>query len=315
MNLSSHCTEFAGHKVQLFDPTKPLAGQATDIASVAWRAGGPFNYDDETMSIKTAFAALAKDPDVGQIRALVVGTWASYENDAPGGALILENAAKLGGLEHLFLADIVGEESEISWIEHGELGPLFGALPKLKTLVIRGGAMKFDCKGSETLQKLVVQSGGMPPASVAQLGAASWPALEHLELWLGTDAYGGGSKPEHLQGILNGQSFPSVRWLGLMNSDNADQVAAALMQSPLLAQVRDLDLSMGILTDEGGKALLEAAGSLAHLNSLHLGHHYFGDATRAQVAGALPMVRGLDEPGESDDDGEGGVWRFVEVAE
>ena len=53
------------------------------------------------------------------------------------------------------------------------------------------------------------------------------PALEHLELWLGTDEYGADTEVADLKNILQGKNLPSLRHLGLRNSEITDRMELA----------------------------------------------------------------------------------------
>jgi hypothetical protein len=158
------------------------------------------------------------------------------------------------------------------------------------------------------------ESGGLPPQVVRAVGESDLPALEHLELWLGEENYGGGATPEDLAGILAGEWLPSLRYLGLQDSEIQDEIAAAVAAAPVVARLETLSLSMGILTDSGAEALLSGQ-PLTHLKKLDLHHHYLSDEFMKRITAALPGVEvDLSEQEEGDDDGEE-VWRYVAVSE
>ncbi|MDW5330698.1 leucine-rich repeat domain-containing protein, partial [Plantactinospora sp. KLBMP9567] len=58
---------------------------------------------------------------------------------------------------------------------------------------------------------------------------------------------------------------------------------------PVVARLRELDLSLGILSDEGAAALL-AGQPLTHLRRLDLHHHYIGAELADRLVAALPGV-------------------------
>ncbi len=97
--------------------------------------------------------------------------------------------------------------------------------------------------------------------------------MEHLELWLGTEEYGGNSSVEDLQPILSGELFPNLKYLGLRNCEFVNDIAAVIVNSPIVRRIETLDLSLGVLTDEGGRALLSLPtdGQLQHVN-LHFNY-------------------------------------------
>src|SRR5262249_44728682 len=59
----------------------------------------------------------------------------------------------------------------------------------------------------------------------------------------------------------------------LRDSQIADEIAAALVQAPILKRLEVLDLSLGTLSDEGAEALLRAP-DLRSLKKLDIHHHY-----------------------------------------
>lgn len=59
-----------------------------------------------------------------------------------------------------------------------------------------------------------------------------------------------------------------MKYLGLRNSEYPDDIANAIVNSPIINQLKVLDLSMGTLGDEGAEALLNcpAVDNLTFLN-------------------------------------------------
>ncbi len=155
------------------------------------------------------------------------------------------------------------------------------------------------------------------PAQVVQaVGECDFPELEHLELWLGTSEYGGDADPDDLAAILSGARLPALRYLGLRDSEIADDVAAALASAPVVARLTELDLSLGVLSDTGVAALLTGQ-PLTHLERLDLSHHFVTDAMADRLRAELPGVEidlsDRQRPDEDEDDEFRG--RFVAVGE
>lgn len=310
MGIWEHYGRFGGKDVVLYTP-----GEAPpNPGGVALRVGEVYGHvENEDVTIASHLEALAKETWASEVTALVIGAWASWEGDedaAKIAAALVAAAPKLTGVRHLFFADIIAEESEISWIEHTNVSGVLKAFPELQTLRLRGGGITFGRSGHSTLRKLIVESGGMDPAGVADVAHSKWPALTHLELWLGTDEYGGGSGPEHWGPLLSGDGIPAVKFLGLMNSDRADEVAIAAAAAPVLPRLSTLDLSMGTLGDDGARALLDSP-MLQHVGRVNLRHNYVGDDLSAELS-ALRNTEGVDEKGDDYGDPED---RYVEVSE
>src|SRR5262249_52236852 len=128
----------------------------------------------------------------------------------------------------------------------------------------------------EALRSLVIESGGLSGSVVRAVGGSQLPNLEHLELWLGSDGYGGSVKVKDLAPILSGENFPRLKSLALRDSEIAHEVASALADAPILPRLEVLDLSLGVLGDEGVVALL-SGGRLGGLKKLDIHHHYVTD--------------------------------------
>jgi hypothetical protein len=151
---------------------------------------------------------------------------------------------------------------------------------------------------------------------VRAVGACDLPALEHLELWLGVERYGGDATVADLAPVLAGGRFRRLRHLGLQDSEIQDEIAAALAAAPVLAQLESLSLAMGTLTDAGAEALL-GGQPLTHLKRLDLHHHFLGDAMLDRfrdLFGACGVEVDLSEqetPARWNDE----EWRYVAVSE
>ena len=220
---------------------------------------------------------------------------------------------QLPNLKAIFLGDIISEENEISWINQSDVSPLFDAYPLLERFAVRGGTgLVFGSLRHAHLKSLVIQSGGLDAGVVRAVSAAHLPELEHLELWLGVEAYGGNVTVDDLAPLLSGALFPKLSYLGLRDSEIADAIAAAVARAPVLERIRVLDLSLGTLTDEGAAALL-ASPAVARLEKLDLHHHFCSEAMMEKLRGLGIEVDVSQRQEEEEYDGE--RWRYVAVSE
>ncbi|MGW6454503.1 STM4015 family protein [Streptomyces sp. NPDC055078] len=292
MTISSHLQEL--HGLPVFDfPQTLQSGDKTGLppeSTVAWRiAVDPYGDGDTDEEWEQAFARFLGTVDTTEVRALVVGPWAETEEDSPD-SVVAELAgarAKLPALRAVFLGDITCEESEISWITQGLVTPVLDAYPELLELGVRGGqSLTFPAVRHANLRSLVIETGGLDAEVVRGVAASDLPALEHLDLWLGTSWYGANADVADLEPILTGTRLPSLRYLALRNSDMQDQVAAAVAGAPVVARLDTLDLSMGTLGDEGAEALLNGQ-PLTHLRKLDLHHHFIGEPMRKRLIEAF----------------------------
>ncbi len=269
-------------------------------------------YDD-AVKIADRLALLLEQPDSATVSALIVGAWTKSWEGANSGevvAQLAQAAPRLPSLRHLFFGDMTYEECEISWINQSDLTPLLKAFPKLESLRARGGnGLTFSKIRHEGLQELVVETGGLPRKALREIFSCDFPALKHLELFLGETHYGFDGGVEYLQPLLTGRMFPSLKFLGLMNSEIANDIAAVLVNSPIVERIETIDLSLGNLDNEGVRSLL-ALASHKQLRRLNISHHYASAEVVADLVKALPFEVVADDPQEPEDD-----WRPIVHAE
>ena len=220
---------------------------------------------------------------------------------------------RLPNLRRLFLGDIVQEECEISWIHQTDVSPILAAYPVLECLRVRGGeGLVLGTPRHDELRALIIESGGLPAEVVRSIIAGHLPRLEHLELWLGDSGYGATTTVDDLGPILDGSRFPALQYLGLRDSEMADELAVALARAPIVERIRVLDLSLGNLSDEGAKALLQSP-AVARLQKLDIHHHYVSPELVDALAG-LGIELDASDPREGDDD-DGEITRYIAHAE
>jgi len=307
MSLDEYVTEFAGLPVVSFEPGMDLP---TDPNAVAWRVAG--DWDTSTEEFTGLVEQLLETVEPADIRALIVGEWGleSFDDMAPIG-LLAGLAPRLTGLRALFVGEMTREDRVLAGIRHGDITPLLAGYPRLEVLRLRGGdELKLTPTRLPVLRELTLEACGLPGVAVRAVGDCDFLALEHLELWIGHDDWGGDVALADLTSILGGSRLPALRHLGLRNSVIADEVAAALASAPVVTRLEALDLSLGNLSDAGAAALL-AGQSLTHLRRLDLRHHYLSEAMSARLTTALAGVEvDLSDRAEADGD-----RRYVAVLE
>jgi hypothetical protein len=312
MGIHANLETFFDRKVVDYEAGEPLPDPATTAVRLAVVYDGPID------EFTDAFAQFIESDGVENTAALVIGNWAD-PGDSPVPSqdaveTIVSGASKLPKLKALFFGDITSEENEISWIEQSDVSAFWGAFPHLEEIGIRGtNQLQLGRIKHASLKKLVIQTGGMPRTVLASVINADTPALEHLEVWLGTDGYGGDCRVADLAPLLDGTRFPNLKTLALRNCEWADDLAIAVAASPILSRIKTLDLSMGTIGDAGVGALVvsPAVKKLQHVN---ISHHYASDEmiARLQALGISVDASGkvdADEYGGGEDD------RYVAVSE
>lgn len=292
MIIESHAEEFAGLRVREYVPAKGIAAPETTGYRIA------FDYEDveEGASFTDRLTQFLADPNVGKLSSLVIGQWGeSGTSSAEIVEILVTGRDKLPSLTSLFIGDIIGSEQEISWIRHDNMSPLWAAFPKLRHFKVRGGdGLRLGSIKHAALESLVVETGGLRPEVVAEVARASLPALRHLELWLGSESYGGTATMDDVRPFLAADLFPRLKTLALRNFRFADDLAKAVAAAPILQKIDTLDLSLGTLGDEGGQALL-ASPQVRRLKKLDL-HYHFMSKNLADSLSRLPITVDVSEP-------------------
>lgn len=305
MTVSSNLSTFLSKRVENFSPETGIAAPEAVVYRVS------VEYDDE-QNIYQKLTAFAQDPKAGSITELIIG---QFDTEAGGNSVeVVETLIVLSNtftnLKALFVGDITFEECEISWINNTDMTPLLNAYPQLEHFQVRGGQdLAFSNLQHDNLKTLIVETGGLYPNTLNDIMTASLPNLEKLHLWLGSENYGWDSSVEDLEPVLSGGQFPNLKHLGLMDSELQDEIAIAVCEAPVLEQLETLDLSMGILSDKGGEALLNCAG-IKQLQHLNLRRHYLSSEMMQQLQ-SLGISINLDEQEEGDDEDD----RYIEVSE
>ncbi|MFE7749171.1 STM4015 family protein [Streptomyces sp. NPDC057428] len=289
--------------------------------SVAWRLDCA--WGEETFA--EHWRRFLTEVDPARVRALLIGPWweDEYSSFQPVVDTIVADAHRFPALRALFLADVESEECELSWLRMCDVTPVLEALPLLEELTVRGcGEAVSDAENLRlrpvrhtALRSLRFESGGLPGHVVRAVGASELPALEHLELWLGSQWYGGDASVADLAPLLSGAGYPALRHLGLQNSEIQDEIAVAVASAPVVARLDSLSLAMGTLGDTGAEALL-GGQPLTHLSALDLHHHYLTGPYVARIEdlcareGVRVDLEEAEDWGDEDDDS-----RYVAVSE
>jgi uncharacterized protein (TIGR02996 family) len=282
-----------------------LSEQGEQLPAVAYRVDYA-GHDEEGSGTVARLQSFLAEAAVGLVQALVVGDCWGEEKSTMSNAEVVEALIgareRLTNLRALFLGDITHKEAELSWIVQGDLTALLAAFPRLEHFRSRGGSeLGLSALEHPHLKSLIFEASNLPGEVARAVGASDLPALEHLELWLGAEEYGADTTPDDLDGILQGKHLPSLRYLGLRNSEIADDIPSALAGAPILERLRILDLSLGNLSDRGAEALLAIPG-LARLEKLDIHHHYISPEWIERLQ-ALGIQVDASDPQEAEDNG------------
>lgn len=162
------------------------------------------------------------------------------------------------------------------------------------------------------LRRFTMESGGLPRPAVQSIASAKWPKLEQLEVWFGSEEYGGRSRPSDIQSILDATGLPNLKHLGLCNAAFSDELATVLPKAKVLKQLESLDLSKGTLMDTDAEVLAANAAVFKHLKKLDVSQNQLTRKGVKLLASLCPDVAAGNQRDIYDDD-EGG--RYVAVGE
>jgi hypothetical protein len=309
-----HAEKFANRQVVEYNPEIGITNTA-DTAYVI-----RCDYDDEEDAV-IRLERFLEDAKVGELEALVFGQWYSEMSDDDSSRIIEALVAaknKLTSLKSIFIGDISSEDCEISWIRQSDVSPILQAYPQLEILQVRGGdGLVFSPPiRHNNLNALIIETGGLSKDTVAQIFNMNLPALEHLELWFGSEDYGGNCWVEDLNPILFAEKFANLTYLGLRNSQFSDEIATTMVDSPIINSISVLDLSMGTLSDVGAEKLLNCS-AVENLDILNLSDNFISEEMVDRLCDRLSKsdVRVLVDRQEKENDDSYIHGRYCTVTE
>ncbi len=276
-----HATTFADRKVIEFDALTRII----EPTKTAYALRAPYqrrrpNPGGTTIFI-TKFQLLLKSSRAAQIEALVFG-FCGYKLDSIVDILVSANKT-FKNLKAVFIGDIDDLECDFTWIGTSNISRILEAYPNLEVLKIRcpeyeNKRLTFEPLQHKKLKALIVECDKLHPKTINEICTLELPALEYLELWLGIGLERGEiwerySSFEHLTPIISEQRFPKLKYLALRHTQDSVYIALALVESSLIEQLIELDLSMGDLEDEGVEILLNCP-SVHQLDSLDVSENY-----------------------------------------
>ncbi len=228
MTIGYNLQEFGGKPVSDYDPERGLEHPESTCYRLRIRWGDDHNVVD-------LLDSMSESPNIGKVTELIIGIW-DYEMFDNGGASaaavrdkLIEMVDQMPDMKAIMFGDITYEENEISWIENCDLAPLVEAYPNLEEFRARGGnGLELDGLKHDNLRKLVLETGGMSARLINDAIGADCPELRHLELWLGTAMYGFNGSVHNVRPVLTGAVFDKLEYLGLRNSEIADEIATAM---------------------------------------------------------------------------------------
>lgn len=301
---------FYGKQVRDYDASAEL----DTSGDVAYRLR--VDYDDEDGDMSALIEEFLNRMQPENVHALIIGAWGEpYDSSAADIlATLIKHAPNLPNLRALYVGDMSSEECEISWIVQSDYTELLNAFPALELLRVRGGQdLSLSPITHQKLRFLAVETGGLSREFAQALAESKLPALEYLELWLGSEEYGFNGDAALYQQLLTALHTPALRYLGLCNAPIADEMAVWLAQQSWLSDLAILDFSMGTLGDVGAEALFNSP-YIKQLESLVINYHYISEEWQDKLR-SLPFEVEIDDEQDEFEYDEDEAQRYVAVGE
>ncbi|WP_392532540.1 STM4015 family protein [Nostoc sp. C117] len=293
----NNVTQFANRQVVEFDVNVGIVEFVNNAYALR------FEYENHE-NLPSKLSRLLQEPNADKLEALVFGLWSEgSQTDSSSIVQALVDAKQsLTNLKAVFIGDLTSEDSEISWIQQSDVSPILQAYPKLEILQVRGGdRLQFSPPiRHNNLKALILETGGLSRDTVAQICNMNLPALEHLELWFGSEDYGGDCWVEDLNPIIFAEKFTNLVYLGLRNSQFTDEIVSVIIGSPILDYISVLDLSMGTLTDAGAEELLNSQ-AINNLDILNISENFLSQEMIEKFSGLDVRVLANNQKEEDED--------------
>jgi len=277
-----------------------------------------YDESEDGVTIQDKIETYLETNNICEAKKLIIGAWEEPFDCGPEDIIkyLVENKNKFPNVESMYIGDMDSEECEVSWITQSNLAPLLDVFP-LKTLKIKGSIdLRLENANSETLEKLIIISGGLGKNLLKDIVDAKFPNLMHLELYLGVDDYGFDGDIDDIIPFMIRENFPNVKYLGLKNSEKQDEICEEIFKSNILENLEVLDMSLGTLGDKGAELILENVGKIAHLSKLDLTYNYISDENieklqnKVNVLSTEVLIDRDDADYDEDDE-----WRYPYITE
>jgi uncharacterized protein (TIGR02996 family) len=203
---------------------------------------------------------------------------------------------------------------QISWHHTGDLSKLWKGVPNLRVLEIETGEFEVGKMVAPALERAIFITGGLSASCGKNIAKAVMPKIKHLEIYYGTEEYGGGCTVKDVQPLLDRTDLKHLEYLGLKNSEFSDDLALKIVGAKVIKGLKTLDLSLGTMSDAGAATLAAAKSSLSHLECLDLTRNFLTKSGIAAVKGICKKVI-TDKQEKADDDGDGELRYYVSVTE
>ncbi len=230
---------------------------------------------------------LLAHPSAQFLRAITLGALGDTDGFSYLKLIGVITKAKPPLLQELFIGDFTYEQMELKFTKLGNVSPLLSSLGDLRRLQLRGGTMRFESAiKHKTLESLSIQATELTVQNLDRITTATLPALHTLEL----AADGLELSGPHLDQLARATAFPALKRLAINYTVKTSRILEALLRSPLLAQLEELQLQYGDLSDPAVIQLTQHESRWRHLRVLDLGNNRISPTGIAKLDGIGNLV-------------------------
>ncbi len=245
--------------------------------------------DQPTESVEEILELLVGHPSGRFLAALDLGFDGEPADDPLLDAVIQKIAAlRPPHLRELLLGDFTYDKWPMSAFDVGSLVPLWGS--PLRKLVVHGATFTLGAIDLPEVERVEIKTGSLQLAELGAIAAARWPRLRFLDVWTGNPNYGGNTTLDDLAPLFARTDLAELTHLGIMNCAYTDELCERIATLPLAHQLRELDLSLGTMSDRGARARAAAAPSRPARASVNVSQSWVTDDGLAALRRAFPTV-------------------------
>jgi uncharacterized protein (TIGR02996 family) len=234
--------------------------------------------------LEVALAELLAHPSAQFLRSLTLGAFGTTDQYSYVSMLDAIAGARPPSLEELIVGAFTSEQFELAFSRAGDLSQLLAALPGLRRLVVRAGALRFATAVKHAgLRELVIVTAELSATTARKLTKLAMPALVALELEapeLGLD----GAVLAANKSLSQLRRFAARRTIGTLG------LVRAIAAAPFAAALEELDVSDGDLNDAAARQIAHDATRLPRLRRLVLDGNRISAAARTNVEAACAAV-------------------------
>jgi uncharacterized protein (TIGR02996 family) len=169
---------------------------------------------------------------------------------------------------------------ELAYTRTGDLAPLVRALPALRRLVVRTGAVRFESQFKHPeLREVELVSAEVSATNLERIVAAKLPGLKSFVLEVPKLA----PTTDQRDRLLVNPSFAALERLALRRTQKTSALLDAIVKAPTIATLRELDLRHGDLTGSAAVQIAQHRAKLANVK-LELDGNPLGAAAIATIA-------------------------------